>query len=322
MKVNLKKYKMGYGPMSMEIIDLLSKYSHHYPLMVVASLNQVDTFNGYVCNQKTLRDRVSQSVLLCRDHCGPYFKYSDRNLLLSKAIEECKKSIEQDIANGFDLIHIDVSRVNETPFKVAETLIDHAIRLKSDILLEFGSEENTGYNLNASLDDQLKFCLNYKDNIKFIVTQTGSLVKDKQIGNFDVYRNKKLSNKIHELGFLFKEHNGDYLDAEGLRKRQLAGIDAINVAPQLGVLQTQILYKLSNGTEAWRNFAETVYRGRRFEQWLSTNDSRLTAVIVSGHYFYNTVEYKKLKDSIDLDQFEIELKNNLYEVLDFYENRS
>lgn len=323
MKMNLKKYKMGYGPMSMEIIDLLSNYSLHHNIMIVASLNQIDAFNSYVCNQKTLRSKIPNSnILLCRDHCGPYFKYSDRYLTLPKAIDECKRSIENDISNEFDLIHIDVSKVKENQFLIAEQLIEFAINLKPDIMLEFGSEENTGQNLNSTLDQQIEFCKNYSNNVKYFVTQTGSLVKDRQVGVFDVSRNKGIADKIHGAGFLFKEHNGDYLELEDLKKRKLAGIDAINVAPQLGVTQTQVLYRLANGTREWNDFAEKVYRGGRFDQWLSTNNSKLQAVMVSAHYFYNTVEYKKLKDSINLEQFEIELKNNLYEVLDFYENRS
>lgn len=323
MKMNLKKYKTGYGPMSQEIIDLLNKYSFYHPIMIVASLNQVDTYNSYVCNQQTLKSKIANpDLLLCRDHCGPYFKYTDKNLILSKAIDQCKKSIEKDIENGFNLIHIDVSRVKDDPFSVAQTLIDFTLTLKPDMMLEFGSEENTGHNLNYQLDQQLSFSSNYRDNIKYIVAQTGSLVKDKQIGYFDLERNQILIDKIHEQGFLFKEHNGDYLDITELEKRSHVGVDAINVAPQLGVIQTQILYKLANGTDPWREFAELVYRGRMFEQWVTRRVNGLEAVLVSGHYFFNTDEYYRLRDSIDINQFEIELKNNLYEVLDFYENRS
>lgn len=309
--------------MSLEIIDILQSYSRFNQIMVVASLNQVDTFNSYVGNQKLLKTKFKDNLgLVCRDHCGPYFKYSDKSLILSKAVEECKRTIAVDIENGFDLIHIDVSRVREHPFAIAEELINFAIKQRSDILLEFGSEENNGNIYNQSIDQLLSFCQSFKENIKFIVAQTGSLVKNKQIGSFDILKNTTLINRVHEAGFLFKEHNGDYLNHNDLAKRQLAGVDAINVAPQLGVIQTQVLFSLAGHTDCWRKFAEKVFQGRMFIQWLDKFDNKLDAVLVSGHYFYNSDEYKNLLDNIDRDRFDLELKNSIYEVLDFYESRS
>ena len=46
--------------MSREIIDIIAKYTvdHNYPLMIIASRNQVDYNCGYVCTSKELAEQV------------------------------------------------------------------------------------------------------------------------------------------------------------------------------------------------------------------------------------------------------------------------
>jgi hypothetical protein len=40
----MDKFKLGFGPMSKDIVDILCKHSveNNYPLMIIASRNQVD----------------------------------------------------------------------------------------------------------------------------------------------------------------------------------------------------------------------------------------------------------------------------------------
>mgnify|MGYP003343926735 FL=1 len=115
----MKQFKLGFGPMSKEIIDIMCEWSRDedYPLMIIASRNQVDVSDGYVCNTNELVNRVKHhktpKILLCRDHCGPYFADTDLGLTIDEAIVRCKQTIAEDIAQGFDLIHIDVSRSEE-----------------------------------------------------------------------------------------------------------------------------------------------------------------------------------------------------------------
>lgn len=312
--------------MSKEIIDLLVEYAdnYDYKFMVIASRNQVDFENSYVCSTEYLSEKIKKTsnILLCRDHCGPYFKDSDKPISLSQAMDKCIQTIDHDIKNNFDLIHVDVSRVETNQLTVARELVEYCLNINPQILLEFGSEENTGLDLTTSLDrvdEQLNFCSQYK-NIKFFVTQTGSAIRDKQIGDFDVNRNFQLSKKIHSFNFLFKEHNGDYLNYSDLTLRNNAGIDAINVAPQLGVLQTQVLFNLSKDTEEWNNFANLVYAGNKFQRWVSLDklDDKLAAVLVSGHYFFNSIEYQKIFNKIDKDTFINKLRTSLFDIIKLY----
>lgn len=327
MQKNLTQFKMGYGPMSLEIISILQDHAtKEHPLMVIGSRNQVDYVNGYVCQFSDLQRAFSNNsnILLCRDHCGPFFKDTDKGLSIQDAISECKKTISYDIEAGVELIHVDVSRVDDS-FAVADELINYALNLNPRLLLEFGSEENTGENLNKTLshlDEQLSYCQQYKNNIKFFVSQTGSFIKSEQLGSFNLDYNKTIANKIHAAGFLFKEHNGDYITNEDLILRKQVGIDAINVAPQLGVVQTKTLYQMSKNSLEWDNFANKVYSGKKYHRWLPKHqyNDALAAVMVSGHYFFNTDEYNKILDSIGRELFFNELTYKIIEVLDTYKS--
>jgi len=320
---DLKKYKIGYGPMSKEVISLLNEYSllNDYPIMIICSRNQIDFESSYVTNTDTISSLVKSNpnLLLCRDHCGPYFKDSDNGLNLKDAIDKCKQTIDADIYNKFDLIHVDVSRVEDNQLEVADELIQYALSKNTDILFEFGSEENTGILVSESvqrLDDQLNFAKLYK-NIKFFVTQTGSAIKDRQVGYFDIDFNSNLSKRIHSYGFLFKEHNGDYLDSVDLKLRKSAGVDAINVAPQLGTIQTKLLFENSSHTSEWNNFANLVYSGNRYQRWIS-QQGKLASVLASGHYFFKSLEYEDLINRIDRDLFYNKLRKHLFQLFDLY----
>lgn len=327
---NMKQFKLGVGPMSQRIVKILAQHSeeYDYPLMLIASRNQVDFDSGYVCTTEELVKLIAsatptkpQKLLLCRDHCGPYFSLADEGLTVEQAIERCKKTIATDIANGFDLIHIDVSKIDDSDFRYATELIEYALSLKPDIKLEFGSEDNTGENLDvsiANLDAQLKFLSKYKDNAVFFVTQTGSLVKDRQVGYFNVNKNKSIIDLVHSAGFLFKEHNADYFTKKDVILRQTSKIDALNIAPQLGVIETTCLKEFAP-VELWNKFADMVYSKNHWQRWVSNiNFTKETAIMVSGHYCFNSDEYRNIIAAIDHDKFMEELKSRIHEVLSIY----
>jgi tagatose-1,6-bisphosphate aldolase non-catalytic subunit AgaZ/GatZ len=318
----VKQYKLGVGPMSSEIIDNIVNYKNRNQLMVVASRNQVDFRNAYVCDSYALALRIKPAgILLCRDHCGPYFKDSDTGLDLEKALIEVKKTIKTDLLAGFDLIHIDTSKIKDTNFAIAKELIDFAIGLNPNILIEFGSEDNTGETILedvARITPQLDFIKQYP-NVKYFVTQTGSLTKDKQVGTFLVGPNTVLASLIHTYGFQFKEHNADYLTASEVALRTTAGIDAMNIAPQLGVIQTMISCALAEENDQWKIFADMVYKSSMWQRWVQPgiNDKNL-AVQVAGHYFFTSPEYKAVKETHVKSIFDKILTTAIHEVFDLY----
>ena len=54
-------FKLGFGPMSIDIVKSISSYSlkRNYPLMIIASRNQIDVDSGYVMNTQDLQMAVS-----------------------------------------------------------------------------------------------------------------------------------------------------------------------------------------------------------------------------------------------------------------------
>lgn len=322
----MNKFKLGFGPMSLEIIDILSRYTldNNYPLMLIASRNQVDFDTGYVCTTGQLAELTKPfqgaNLLLCRDHCGPGFSDLDQGLTLAQQIQRCKDTITADIAAGFDLIHIDVSRVPGDALAVATDLIDFALGIKPDCMLEFGSEDNTGVDVNGSLArvaPQLEFLQQYRNNVKFFVSQTGSLTLDAQAGSFDVPRNKQLAEQINASGFLFKEHNADYFTAEDIEQRIAAGVDSLNIAPQLGKIQTDLL-KMFAPADLWQQFSDRVYAANRWQRWTAGSTDQALATSVSGHYCFNTPEYQAIIAAIDSAEFNRQLESKITELVKFY----
>jgi D-tagatose-1,6-bisphosphate aldolase subunit GatZ/KbaZ len=333
--MDLNKFKLGVGPMSSDIVELCLEYSktYEFPIMIIASRNQVDAYSGYAFTTPGLISFVKNSdnydpsrVLICRDHCGPYFSDADKDLNLRKALDKCLETVKADVSSGFDLLHIDVSRVEDAEQeKIARTLLDYALDLKPSIIFEFGSEDNTGEGLARSLSRlrrQLKFVEQYKTSIKFFVSQTGSLTKHKQVGKFNVETNTKVAETIHSAGLLFKEHNADYITADQVKLRQQAGVDAINIAPQLGAIQSSVLTQLGDKVGAtYTEFVSYVLEQGFWKKWVTedvTDDK--TKFIASAHYCFNSQLGKKLLAEIRSKSlpFDDMLREQLFKELDEY----
>ena len=305
-----KSYRVGFGPMSLQVIDSLAEYSDkEHPLMIIASRNQVDYTGSYVMVTEALKSRLSgtTNLMLCRDHCGPYFKDSDSGLSLEQALDECYKTIQTDIANGFELIHVDVSRIpnKKDRLPIAKKLIDRALDINPGVIFEFGTEENIGLASDQTgLIEQLDFLEQYRENVKYVVTQTGSLTKHTQVGKFDPIMVRKLSDIIHARGFLLKEHNADYLSSDQVAEHFSAGVDAMNVAPQLGVAQTHMTWMACRNAglnKEWHDFVEVVISAGKWKKWLGLHACPGDEVLSAGHYHFNTEQYKKILNSLGLD---------------------
>lgn len=333
--MELKNFKLGVGPMSVNLVDLCLEYSslHNFPIMFIPSRNQVDAKSGYAFTTSRMVKHIKNSqyydskrVLLCRDHCGPYFSDNDKNLTLQDALTRCYQTIDEDILCGFDLLHIDVSRVNqEDQYHVADILFNRAISQNNNIMFEFGTEDNTGTGLEESmqkLQQQLNFVEKFKPNIKFIVSQTGSLTKHTQVGTFNVIENRKTADLIHDSGLLFKEHNADYLNVSGVKERKKAGVDAINIAPELGSIQSRVILKFKDHfQDSVSEFYNDVLNAQYWKKWVTEDIEDLDIKFISSaHYCFNYESGKKLLSQL-INQntgFMDALRQELFNSLDQY----
>jgi fructose/tagatose bisphosphate aldolase len=323
-------FKLGFGPMSREIVDSICDYtvSNKQFLMIIASRNQVDATSGYVMNTKELTRLVSSydrtNLWLCRDHCGPYFLDNEKNLSQEKAIEATKKTIAQDIESGFDLIHIDTSRCDDT-YNTAEELIKFSLDLNPAIKFEFGTEENIGVAAGLlKYKKDVKFAKQFP-NMRFVVAQTGSLVmEDNQVGELNVDVVKELVSCANENGIELKEHNADYLTKEEILLRHSLGIHALNIAPQLGVIQTKLIKKLSieHGLDTeWNEFSQAVLLSNKWKKWIINGDDD-KKIEIAGHYLFQNSLYNNLIEKLESKiQWKLLLQNNLFKIYDMYLNQ-
>ena len=295
-------FRLGFGPMSREVITAICNYTHDTkrPLMIIASRNQVDAETGYVMTTPELRELLNtlptDYVWMCRDHCGPYFLDSEKGLSLKDAVEATKKTIAYDIEQGYNLIHIDTSRVDDT-YGIAEELFKFCIDLNPDIRFEFGTEENVGVAAGAiKYKNDVAFAKNIP-NLEFVVAQTGSLChEDHQAGTFEIDTVRDLVKVANENGVKLKEHNADYLTAEQIQLRKAAGVHAMNIAPQLGVVQTKLLKEMAlarGGETQWAEFSKVVLASGRWKKWTDSEEDE-QKVIVAGHYCFSGPEYQAI----------------------------
>ena len=319
-------FKLGFGPMSPEIIDAICNYSknENEPLMLIASRNQIDSDSGYVMTTPELKTRLdslpNENILVCRDHCGPYFLDAEKSLSLTDAITATKRTIASDIENGFNLIHIDTSRCDRG-YDVAEELIKFCLDLNPEIRFEFGTEENVGVAAGVQkYRDDVAFARQFP-NMDFVVAQTGSLVyENRQAGKFEFLIVQDLVDIANNNGVRLKEHNADYLDPEEIMVRKQAGVHAMNIAPQLGVVQTLVLHNLARYfayDAEWNAFANLVVDGGKWAKWTDGNDS--TKVRVAGHYHFNSPEYAALVEKISRHtNWDKEVYSEIESVLSLY----
>lgn len=295
--------------------------------MIISSRNQIDAESGYVMTTPELRELLNTQptdyVWMCRDHCGPYFLDSEKSLSLKKAVEATKKTIAYDIEQGYDLIHIDTSRVEDT-YGIAEELFKFCIDLNPNIRFEFGTEENVGVAAGAvKYREDVAFAKNMP-NIEFVVAQTGSLCfEDTQAGTFEMDTVRDLVSVANENGVKLKEHNADYLTPAQVALRKAAGVHAMNIAPQLGVVQTKLLKELCLsrvGEKEWNAFAKVVLESGRWKKW-TASESDDQKVIVAGHYLFNSPEYRAILEGLTQHaDWDSEIQQALYQIFDTYTN--
>ena len=284
----LRRTMLGIGPMSEHLIEavFLLAEEKDFPPMFIASRNQVDADElggGYVCswNQETFRRDIEAIAsrcgyegpyYLCRDHGGPWQRDRERDdkLPVQEAMELGKKSYLYDLKAGFDLLHIDPTKIPgvgevvpmELVLDLTMELIAYCEEQREALCLppvayEVGTEETNGG--LTGVEEYNRFIGNLVERLRekglplpvFIVGQTGTLTRlTENIGRFNAEQATALSEAARVHGVGLKEHNGDYLSDFILELHPALGITATNVAPEYGVVETQALLRLAQ-TERW-----------------------------------------------------------------------
>lgn len=344
---------IGIGPMSHNLLHAALELAKEkgFPLILIASRNQVDSDRfggGYVCgfDQKRfvettakIADEIGFDGLcyFCRDHGGPWQRDKERRdkLPTAEAMEIGLQSYFDDAEAGFDLLHIDPTKdphctgivplstvLERTVYLIEKIEEERKKRGWKELAYEVGTEETMG----GLIDEQsfegfikeLKVILEEKGLPMplFVVGQTGTLTRlTTNVGQYDTPTATKLSNVTHKYGTGLKEHNGDYLSNSILLEHPVIGLDAMNVAPEFGLVETEALLELATAEEKFVDkaeqsniraiLAEHAVKGERWRKWMTegkgewsveqimeSEDDVKLITSMCGHYTLEDAEVK------------------------------
>lgn len=279
------------GPMCKNVVDCVVKHSQKYFIGLIPSRRQVDYSGGYVnnWNTKNFSEYLKNTkILLCRDHGGP-----KQGLEPDDGI----KSFLDDCDN-LQLIHIDPFRDSKSIYEAAEKTV-YYIKMcflkNPNIFYEVGTEEAIfeykPQELNLFLL-YLKKCLTDEEflQIKYVVVQSGTLLDLSTRTNIGNFNNARLINFIevaNEFGIMTKEHNGDYLiDSFDLETRYASGLDAINIAPEFGQIESEFYLEQCRGSYLFDILYEICYTSGKWKKWVSDVNrlSKEQIIITCCHY--------------------------------------
>lgn len=369
----LKKHctLLGIGPMSKNCVDVVIDLANTYdiPLMLIASRRQIESEKlgcGYVNNWSTeefadyvKKKDISNNIILCRDHGGPYQNEDKNNQKKSfkEVMNNAKESFRTDIESGFDIIHIDpsenlgielkIEEMMERIFELYDFCYNVSKQTQKEIHIEISIGKEDGKiskfsEIRYAIEQMKKFCFKKKIPLPlFIVIKTGNHVLETQnIGILDDIIKGKYNKEQKEIQkiikycknekILIKEHNVDYLLDKTLREHPIIGIDAVNVAPEFGVVETRAIlsYLSKNNLEEFgQRFLDISFNSKKWKKWMTKNSnlSSNDKAIISGHYVFSSKEFQKLKDEIikkidnkdDFDNFlKLEIKKSILRYLE------
>lgn len=272
----MKFPKYYIGPMSKNVVDCVLQHSQHFSVGLIPSRRQVDYIGGYVngWDTKSFSEYVrsiNPNILICRDHGGP---------MQGQNVDDGSQSYEYD-AQYFDLVHIDPFRESQDIKIAAEKTtktIKNLYSLNPTLMYEVGTEEAIFRYQPKDLDyflSYLKNNLHEKEflQIKYAVIQSGTgldLSTRTNIGIFDTFRLKKFIKIVKKYNLMSKEHNGDYLtDSFDVEIRFDIGLDAINIAPEYGQLESEFyLDTCRTDLKLFDSLYEMCYNSGKWKKWV------------------------------------------------------
>ena len=347
------KTSLCIGPVSKNCVDAVLEITNEFniPISLVLSRNQIETEKigcGYVNNWTTEEfsnyissKNSSRNITLARDHGGPWQNDSEKNKKIGfeEAWDNSKKSLVSDIDSGFETFHIDSTvdlfselSIDEKVLRACELckFCNDEVMLRNQkaqfeiSLWEDGASEDNNIHMDYAISKISDF---FKKNsietpLSFAIPTGNKVVNSENIGLMKTITNNsqiysKLSKTIQtckKFHVKTKVHGTDYLPDQSLQWFPKLGIDAANVAPEFGTIESTALLDILNANELdelKEKFLDMSYSSKKWTKWVSKdhtlNKNELS--ILSGHYIFQTDEFKDLKSKI---------QNNLEEDLDKY----
>ena len=307
-------------PNSVSVIQasLRAAKRNNAPIKFATTLNQVDYDKGYTgfshnefvryVEKECERINFTGPVIIAIDHGGPWLKdkQSIEKWSLEEAMNGVKKSFEEAIVAGFDLIHVDPTvdiyldkgetiSIEVVAARTVE-LIKHieTFRKANDIFpisYEVGTEEVHGGLADEKTFDTFLELL--KDGLEkekltdiwpcFVVGKVGT---DLHTTTFDPEVAEVLTKKVEPYGSLIKGHYSD--GVTNPEAYPLSGMGAANVGPEFTMSEYEALIELEKiEVELFNNnrialisnikqlLWDSVIESKRWTKWLSEDEKGL-----------------------------------------------
>lgn len=304
------------GPMSFNVVTSIIEFCKetNHKIGLIPSRRQVEWNGGYVNNWTTKNFSIYASPLtLQRDHAGPGQGTTD---------DDGYESLQFDCLY-LDLIHIDPwKKYPAFNLGLQETIkmIEFCYELNPNIQYEVGTEEAIRRfepyelaDLMHHLQDRLAPEI-YKQ-IKYLVIQSGTSLKGtNQTGTYSSERLKEMINVCKQFNVLSKEHNGDYIPVSTIKEKFNLGLDAINIAPEFGLIETQTYLDEIQDEKLFNRFWQICYDSKKWEKWVNpgfdpyVNKEQL--IKICGHYVLSYPEFiSNIKSNFP--EIDVKIKNNI-----------
>ncbi len=306
--------KLFIGPMSQNVVDAVIEFNNENPGSdlqgFIPSRRQIETRHqggGYVCGWTTEKfvNYVGPGLIIKRDHGGP---------LQGAKPDDGMQSLLADLDAGVRFIHLDPWKKYPDIKDAARCTIDLFLfcrEVSPTCLFEVGTEEG----IRKYTPEELETFLSYVMDgigpgsafIRYAVVQSGTNVRGMaNTGDFDKQRSAAMAKVCHDRGLLAKEHNSDYLTVSALRARAKCGVDAFNIAPEFGTLETSILMELLTEADCYDElnaFICQCVRSGKWERWVSLDLDFSHKKVdyltrVCGHYNFETDAFRNARDAL------------------------
>jgi hypothetical protein len=294
------------GPMSKNVVDAIIDFcneTNNY-IGLIPSRRQIEYNGGYV-NNWTTKDfsmyvnNKTDKITLQRDHSGPGQGQQNDNGFIS-LIDDCKY---------LDLIHIDPwKKYSEYADGLEWTveMIKVCNAINPNIRFEVGTEEAIKRfeveDLNRLiLDLKRELSIELFNKIKYLVIQSGTSLKgNTQTGQYDKNRLVEMINLAKKYNLLSKEHNGDYIPVSTIHEKFKLGLDAINIAPEFGLIETQCYLDVIESEDTLNEFWKICYDSKKWVKWVTPEfdaiNNKVELIKICGHYVISDTLFLGIKE--------------------------
>jgi D-tagatose-1,6-bisphosphate aldolase subunit GatZ/KbaZ len=306
--------KFFIGPMSKTVVESVIEYNKESNMVTgfIPSRRQVAMDGGYVNNWSTSTFRkYVKNAFVVRDHGGPGQGLVDDDGIAS-LMEDCKY---------LDILHIDPWKVfprYKDGLSKTVDLIKMCHEQNTNILFEVGTEEairkfESHDIANLLRDLQTQLTKKEFSKIRYCVIQSGtSLNENTNTGIYNKKRLVKMCKIVSSYGILSKEHNGDYLTPNLIKEKFSLGLDAINIAPEFGQLETKIYVEAikKQKPNLLDTFWEICFSSGKWKKWVSEGfdpyKDKEVLINICGHYVFSKKRFiEEIKNSLDLSDEQI-----------------